>query len=67
LDNVVMDLVVMGFRGWTGRVKDRVGWRRVAKETKAQELLLLLLLLLTTTTTTTCIEGCFEQNFEHSA
>jgi hypothetical protein len=37
LDNVVMDRVVMGVRGWRGRVKDRVGWRRVVREAKAHQ------------------------------
>jgi hypothetical protein len=33
----MMNLVVMGFRGWRERVEERVGWRRVVKEAKAQQ------------------------------
>jgi hypothetical protein len=34
---VVLDLVVVGFRGRRERVKDRAGWRRVAKEARAHQ------------------------------
>ena len=32
-----MDNVLMGVRGWRGRVEDRGGWRRVVKEVKAHQ------------------------------
>jgi hypothetical protein len=33
----MIDLLVMGFRGWRGGAEDRVRWKRVMKEAKTHQ------------------------------
>jgi hypothetical protein len=37
LDNVVLNLVVMGVTGWRRTAEDRVGWKEVVEEAKAHQ------------------------------